>query len=119
MDTESKLKEVADKLLVHTEEGAIEWKKSLSLPKSYSVSYKDYSFRISESESTYDDVRDQLLPYEYYLFELLDEGGTMVESIEDHHADVGRSTLKELYLAARRKAHNVEHILDKVLKDLT
>ena len=106
---QQKMLKVAEKLLERSENGAVDWQKTVD-EKEFFVSFPDYSLVIEE-------VRRPLFGNTYRL-SLTNERGTKIESLKLDAGDNGYNTLEQLFHLARGRALDVDERLNKVLKDL-
>ena len=97
-------------LVKRTHQGRMKWSRTIE-PNGYTTSVDAISIVI------------RLAPYdedaEYYQLDILDEFGEPVESLTFFEAEPKQyDAMRELFVLARRSAHNIDTILEKLAKNL-
>ena len=106
-----RLEELTRRLVLATAQGGIEWQETDG-PSSYMCMLAGPSVVISSADN------DGSFPY---TLQILNDQGAVVESVRSDGSDPwsdDNSELVDLYNAARRKATNVEEVLDTILRQL-
>jgi hypothetical protein len=111
--------QLVDRLFAKTNSGLLDWRISAS-PRTFQVSFRNQSILLSarllpDSE----DVVPEFKNTNEYSLSIVNDSGEIVDEIEEYELDVGhRTILEDLYKAARRKALDVDKVLDDLLSAL-